>query len=389
MIAAPAARAVPASGRRLGSIQAKVRYFDLFMLSTTVVLIGFGAVAVWSASGGGGISIGNPGIRQAVFALVGLGLSFVLAGIDYRFFVSAAWFVYGVGLALLGLVLVPGIGSEAGGARRWFDLGPLDIQPSEFVKLTTMIALAAFISSRGEAMKEFGNFVLSLLIVGAPMLLIAAEPDLDTAVVFAAIWVAMMAMARTRFIYFAALAALTPAVLALAYRFVLQTYQKERIQVFLGLIDEPLNRSFQPDQAETSIGSGGLFGFGLAGGTQSQLDLLSVRTSDFVFAHASAMFGFVGMLALFACFIILLWRCLRVVELARDGFGQCFAIGVTAAICCQAFINIGMNLGLLPVAGIPLPFVSRGVSSLWTFLLAEGILQSILIRHRKLAFQPT
>lgn len=388
MIAAPASRALSSGDRRFGSLQARIRYFDPFMLATTIVLMGFGAVSIWSADGGGRVSLANDGVRQAAFGLVGLALSFVLASIDYRFFVSAAWVLYAFGLSLLGLVLVPGIGTEIQGGRRWFDLGILTIQPSEFVKLTTLIALAAFVSSRGEAMREFGNFVLSLLIVGLPMMLVAVEPDLDTALVFAVIWLAMMSVARTRFAYFAALAALAPAMIALAYRFVLQDYHRERIQVFLGLIEEPLDRSFQPEQAEISIGSGGLFGFGLAGGTQSELDLLSVRTSDFVFAHASAMFGFVGMLALFACFIILLWRCLRVVELARDGFGQCFAIGLTAAICFQAFINIGMNLGLLPVSGLPLPFVSSGLSSLWSLLLAEGILQSILIRHRKLAFQP-
>lgn len=388
MIAASPTRAASSGGRRFGSVQARLRHFDLFMLSTTIVLMGFGAVAIWSASGSASVAVSNPGVRQALFGVVGLALSFVAASIDYRFFASAAWIIYGIGLALLALVLVPGIGSEVQGGRRWLDLRLFDVQPSEIVKLTTMIALAAFISSRGSAMKEFGNFVLSLLIVAIPMVLIAAEPDFDSALMFGVIWASMMILARTRTLYLVALAALAPAVAGLTYVFLLHEFHRNRIKVFLGLIEDPLGLSYQAEQAEISIGSGGWFGFGLAGGSQSRLDLLGVRTTDFVFAHASAMFGFVGMLALFACFVILLWRCLRVVELARDDFGRCFAIGVTGALCFQAFINIGMNLGLLPVAGIPLPFVSVGVSTLWTFLLAEGILQSILIRHRKLAFQP-
>lgn len=388
MIAVATPRAARTGSRRLGSLQARLRHFDLFMLSTTIVLMGFGAVAIWSADGSGSVSLGNDGVKQAIFGVVGLLLSFVLAGIDYRFFASAASVIYGFGLSLLALVLIPGIGTEILGGRRWFDLGFITIQPSEFVKITTLIALAAFIASRGSAMREFGNFVLSLLIVGAPMVLIAAEPDVDAAIVFGVIWLSMMVVARTRLVYILALAALAPAALAVVYRFGLQNYHRVRIQSFLGIIEEPLDASFQANQAEISIGSGGWFGYGLAGGTQSRLNLLTIRESDFVFAHASAMFGFVGMLALFACFIILLWRCLRVVELARDSFGQLFAIGVAGVICFQTFINIGMNVGLLPVAGIPLPFVSQGVSSLWSFLLAIGILQSILIRHRKLGFQP-
>src|SRR3712207_4729806 len=149
-----------------------------------------------------------------------------------------------------------------------------------------------------------------------------------------------------------------------------------------------LFRSFNLIQARISIGSGGWLGYGIEGGTLSQLGLLKVRESDFIFAHASGMFGYVGMLALFASFAILLWRCLMVVEIARDGLGQCIAVAVSGILFFQAFVNIGMNVGLMPVTGITLPFVSSGRSSLWVFLIAEGILQSILMHHRKLAFQP-
>ena len=360
------------------------------MLITTVVLMGFSAVAIWSADGGGPLTPSNLGVRQALYGAVGLALMIVIANFDYRFFASFAWPIYGAGLALLALVLVPGIGTDLGtGSRRWFAFGSLTtIQPSEFVKLATIIALATFVASRGSAMQEFGNFAVSLLIVAAPMALVFRQPDLGTSLVYGVIWASMMIVARTRKLYLAGVAALAAPAILLAWEFALADYQRRRWLIFLDPESDPLGDGFNMLQAWISIGSADWFGYGLKGGTQSQLGLLKVRESDFIFAHASGMFGFVGMLALFASVAILLWRCLRVVEAARDGFGQCLAVAVTGVLFFQAFVNIGMNLGLMPVTGITLPFVSSGLSSLWTFLFAEGILQSILMRQRKLAFQP-
>lgn len=369
------------------------RDFDVIMLLTTVALIAFGCLAIVSASGVEGYGFDNPGVRQAVLASVGVVLCLIVSTIDYRFIASAAWVLYGIGLLALGLVLIPGIGSETLGARRWFDLaGIVTIQPSEFTKVTTAIALAAFISSRQESVRAFGDFVLSLVIVGIPMALIVAEPDLDSALTYLIIWCAMMLVSRPRWLHLGILAAASVALVFVAMNttFLLREYHRERISAFIdsikGVSDRNQDVNFQQLQATISIGSGGLLGNGMEGGFAS--DLLSVRTSDFVFAHASSMFGFVGMVALFLCYVILLLRFLRVVEISRDGFGRCFAIGITGMIFAQAVINIAMNLSLLPVAGIPLPFVSVGVSSLWAFLIAEGILQSILMHHRKLGFQP-
>jgi rod shape determining protein RodA len=365
------------------------RDFDFFMLVTTLVLMVFSAFAIWSADGGGSLSIANLGVRQAIFGIVGIVILFVLAGIDYRLFASLAWILYGGGLAILALVLVPGIGTEIAGAQRWFDLfGVTTVQPSEFAKLKTIIGLAAFIASRGPVMKEFSSFLLSIAIVGVPMLLIAAQPDLDSALMFGVIWLSMMLVTHTRRIYLIGVAIAVPIAAVFAYTVLLQPFHRERILAFLGFIEDPLGVGYQSMQAQLSIGSAGWTGFGLAGGTQSVFNLLAVRQSDFVFAHAAAMFGFIGMIALLLAIVILLWRCLTVVELARDSFGQLLAAGITGILFVQAVVNIGMNVGLLPVAGIPLPFISQGLSSLWAFLLAEGILQSILVHHRKLGFQP-
>lgn len=362
--------------------------FDIYILFTTVLLMCFGALTVYSADGGGTLNLSNLGVRQAVYGALGIVVMFIVASVDYRILGSLAWVMYGTAVASLVLVLVPGIGIDIAGSRRWFDLGFTTIQPSEFAKVATIFALAAFVSSRGDAMHEFGNVVVSALIVLVPMMLVFRQPDLGSSLVYAVIWLSVMTVAHLQKRYWIALLVALPAVIVGAWEFLLQDYQRRRWTVFLNPEADARGDGFNLIQARISIGSGGWTGFGIEGGTQSQLGLLKVRESDFIFAHASGMFGFIGMVALMLAFSILLWRCLHVSEVARDNLGQALAVGITGVIFFQAFVNIGMNIGLMPVTGITLPFVSSGISSLWAFLIAEGLLQSILIRQRKLAFQP-
>ena len=362
------------------------RDFDPYMLITTLVLMGFGVVAIWSASGQGTFSFGNIGVKQALYGAIGIVVMVLIANLDYRYFASFSWFFYLLGIFLLLAILR--LGTIINGSQRWFTFGSISIQPSEFAKLATLIALSAFIASRGTAMRDFSNFIVSGLIVAVPMVLVYREPDLGSTLVYGVIWLSTMAVARTRRLYWVLLGLLAVPGLLVAWKVLLHGYMRDRLFISYDPNSDPLGEGFNIIQARISIGAGGYVGHGLAGGTQSQLELLKVRTTDFIFAHAAGMFGYLGMMALFISFVILLWRCLRVAETARDTFGQCLAVGVTGVIFFQAFVNIGMNVGLMPVTGITLPFVSYGSSSLWTFLLAEGILQSILMRRRKLAFQP-
>jgi rod shape determining protein RodA len=362
--------------------------FDFYMLFTTVVLMVFGAVTIYSAVGGGPIEPSNLGVRQALYGSLGLVVMLVVASIDYRILGSFAWPIYAVGVAALALVLVPGVGTEIAGSRRWFDFGFTTIQPSEFAKIATILALAAFVSSRGDAMREPGNFLVSGLIVAVPMALVFRQPDLGSSLVFGVIWLSIMSLVALPRRYWVALTLAAPAAVLFAWEFLLAEYQKRRWSVFLDPEADARGDGFNLIQARISIGSGGWTGYGIAGGSQSQLGLLKVRESDFIFAHASGMFGFIGMIALFLAFGILIWRCLHVVEVAREGLGQYLAMGITGVLFFQAFVNIGMNIGLMPVTGITLPLVSSGISSIWAFLIAQGILQSVLIRQRKLAFQP-
>jgi rod shape determining protein RodA len=322
---------------------------------------------------------------QALYSLVGVILMLIAASIDYRYLQSAAWVLYGIGILMLVAVMSP-LGYTISGAQNWINLGFTTIQPSEFVKITTLIALASFIASRGEGMKEFGNFIVAGLIVALPAGMVLIGPDLGQSMVFVALWASTLIVMKTRRIYIFAMILAAPALALFAWYNVLKPYQKDRILVSFDPGIDPQGTGFQIIQARISIGAGGWTGAGLAGGTQSRAELLGVRESDFIFAHASSMFGFIGMIALFLASVILLWRCLSVAEIARDTFGQVLAIGVAGLIFFQAFLNIGMNVGLMPVAGITLPFISSGVSSLWTFMVLIGILQSVRMHHRRLDF---
>ncbi len=361
------------------------RDFDIMLFLTILVLMVFGTVAVWSAVGQPSMLTWNLGSQQLLFGVIGVALMFVVASIDYRYFESAAWVLYALGIGFLLTVLSP-LGVVISGAENWIDIGFAILQPSEFAKVTTIIALCAFISSRGQAMREFGNFVIAGMIVALPMLIVLIGPDLGQAMVYVAFWAASLLVARTSKRYILAVIAILPAVIAFAWFFVLEEYQRIRLECSFNPGIDPLGYCFQSIQGGISIGAGGLYGAGLEGGTQSQMDLLNVRESDFIFAHASGMFGFLGMIALFLALVMFLWRGLLVAEVSRDHFGQCLAICIIGTFFFQSFLNIGMNLGVMPVAGITLPFVSAGISSLWSSLIMVGILQSIRMHHRRLAF---
>jgi len=363
----------------------KVAAFDPFMLVLIGVLSLFGLVTIWSATGGGVITPGSSVLRQAVYATLGVGAMFGLSQVNYRFLKTLAPVIYlGSILSLLSLLAV---GTNISGSTRWIFIGPISMQPSEIAKLGVIIALAAFIDDRGDEMDSFVNFLISIAIVGVPILLVFTQPDLGTTGVFAAIWLAMMAMSATRMIYVLGVVLLSIPGALFGWQFLMHDYQKDRLLISFDPYRDYLGQGYNIIQAQITIGSAGWFGHGLTGGSQSEFELLRVKETDFIFAHAMSMFGFVGGLALFFTFMLLLWRMLRVVNVARDTLGQQLAVGITTMVFFHTFVNIGMNLGIMPVTGIPLPFISLGGTSLLVTLSATGILQSILMNHRKLGFQ--
>ncbi|MGC4105844.1 MAG: FtsW/RodA/SpoVE family cell cycle protein [Thermomicrobiales bacterium] len=359
--------------------------FDLILFLTMLVIMGFGVIAIWSAVGLPSLLTDNLGSRQAMFSAFGVVLMFTLTALDYQHLESIVWVLYAGGVLASAAVLSP-LGTMIGGAQKWIDLGFTTIQPSEFTKVTTILALAAFISSRGDEMRHLANFSIAGLIVALPASLVLLGPDLGQTMVYMVLWASSLFVMRTSRRYLFGILVLLPALIAFAWEFVLHDYQRSRFLLSYHPDLDPSGGGYQIIQARISIGAGGWFGAGLHGGTQSTRNLLGVRESDFIFAHASGMFGFIGMAALMVCIVIFIWRCLIVAEIAKDTFGQVIATCTAGIFFFQSFLNIGMNVGIMPVTGITLPFVSSGVSSLWTFLILVGILQSIRIHHRKLVF---
>jgi rod shape determining protein RodA len=312
--------------------------------------------------------------------IAGLALIYLLDCLTLRFTDTLQNPVYVLILAILLILFV--IGQVSGGAQRWLGAGA--IQPSELSKILIIIVLAKYLADHEEKLERFSTVVTSLGIVAVPMLLIYLQPDLGTALTLIAIWVAMIWMAGMRLRHLLILVGAGLAVLPLVW-LNLEDYMKQRLLLFVNPASDP-DSYFNVHQALVSIGSGGWTGKGLTHGTQSQLHFLRVRHTDFIFAVTAEEMGLLGAVAMIGLIFFLLWRIVRVAERARDTFGRLVASGVGGLILFQSAINIGMNLGLMPVTGIPLPFVSYGGSSFLTLMLGIGLVESVAMRHKKLEF---
>lgn len=360
------------------------REFDYILLLAAVALTVYGALLIYSGSlttyGSPGGALSHPVSRQIAFAVVGLAAMAVISRVDYRLFGPASLALYIISIALLLFVLL--VGASAYGSRRWIVIGGTQVQPSEIAKVTTVIMLAKFFADNEERMKSWRVFLTSMAIAAAPAALVLVEPDLGSALVFGVMWLGMAVVAGARPLHLGALFAAMLAMAPLGLIFALD-YQRERLDIWRDPSKDPLGTGFNILQAEISIGSGGLTGKGFTQGTQTQLDYLRTQTTDYIFSVGAEELGFIGAMVLFALFIVLLFRCLRVAGRADDQFGRLIPVGVMAFILFQVFVNIGVNIRLVPVTGVPLPLVSQGGSSLITILGALGILQSILGHRRK------
>jgi rod shape determining protein RodA len=258
------------------------------------------------------------------------------------------------------------------------------VQPSELSKILIIIVLAKYLADREDRLDQINTVLTSLGIIGVPMALIYLQPDLGTALMMIAIWMAMIGIGGTRLRHLLILLAAGLAALPLVWMN-LEDYMTQRLMLFVNPASDP-DSYFNVHQALVSIGSGGWIGKGLTKGTQSQLHFLRVRHTDFIFAVTAEELGFLGAVAMIGLLFLLLWRVLRVAERSRDTFGRLLAAGVGGLVFFQSVINIGMNLGLMPVTGIPLPFVSYGGSSFLTLMLGMGLVESVAMRHKKLEF---
>ena len=326
--------------------------------------------------------------RQGLSAAAGFALLIGISLVDYRIYRVYAYHLYGFALALLVLVLIIGQGGADAdyGSKRWINLGAFDLQTSEVAKLAVLMVLARVLGDKSEGPLSFRRLMASLALITAPAILVFVEPDLGTSLSFLMIWATMVLVAGIRLRHAAVLFVGGLAACPLVW-IGMKDYMRERLLTFVNTLVDPQHGAFDSAynilQAQISIGSGGLFGRGYLEGTQSQLGFLRITQSDFIFSAAAEELGFIGASVLFVLFVMLLFRLTRAADMARDDFGRLLTFGVAAMILFAAVANLGANLTLLPVTGIPLPFISYGRTSLLTNLAALGIVQSVLLYRLK------
>ncbi|PIQ90856.1 MAG: putative lipid II flippase FtsW [Candidatus Omnitrophica bacterium CG11_big_fil_rev_8_21_14_0_20_41_12] len=313
--------------------------------------------------------------RHLVFLAVGVLLAFLTMFFDYRLFRKHARFMLWIALVALVLVLIPGIGREVSGARRWFRFKFISFQPSEFANLALIIYMADFIARKGDKIKSlFKGFIPPICVLGATALLILIQPDLGTVVALGSVILIMLFVAGTRGSYILSLILCS---LPAAYFLVFSVpYRRARIMAFLNPWLDPKGTGFQIIQSQIAIGSGGIFGRGL-GHSQQKLFYLPAAHTDFIFSIIGEELGLIGTLGVIILFMIFIQQGLKIIKNAQDKFGYFLALGLVLMISLKAIINIGVSCGLFPTKGLPLPFISYGGSSLLFDMVSLGILINI------------
>ena len=369
-------------------VGAVVRRLDWLLLLAVATLVGYGLWAI------GGITRydvpGNPDyfvMRQAIAAALGVVGMVVMVMIPPSVYQRHWRFLYGGTIGVM--VFVFAFAEAVRGSKRWIDLGPFQFQPSEFGKLFFVLAIAGFLVERGRRVSEFGTVLTAIGLALVPMALVFVQPDLGTALVYGAALTAVLFLSGVRWLHLvilgvAAIVLVTSVLWALpaAGVEVLKPYQTARLTGFTNPDSDPGGLTYNVTQSRTAVGAGGLSGRGVEGASQTRLDYLPEHATDFVFASFAEQRGFVGTSILLLLYLLVVWRGLRVVTVAGDLYGAVVAGGIVFAFLFQVFVNVGMTMGIAPVTGIPLPFVTVGGSSMVANLLAVGVLQSIHARGR-------
>ncbi len=342
-------------------------------------LIALGLLFIYSGSYQMGKDAGSVYVmRQAAWGLAGILVAGLLVMLDYRKLAASAFLIYGVFIVLLILLLFTS--DPRRGARSWFSVGAFAVQPSEFVKIALILALAKYLSREDIPRRSASFLGGALLIAAVPIALILKEPDLGTALVFIPVIFAMLVTAGARGVYLSGMVMAGVFSLPAGWLF-LKPYQKLRIKVFLDPQLDPLRSGYNAIQSLIAVGGGGLRGQGWLHGTQTHLRFLPERHTDFIFCVLAEEAGFMGCVLLLALYAVIILSGLRIAEQARDEFGKLAAVGITVLLAAHVVVNIGMTIGLLPITGLPLPLVSYGGSSLLSICMCLGILQSISARR--------
>jgi rod shape determining protein RodA len=376
------------AGRAYADERRPIRHVDPVLLGVTAILVVLGFVLLYSATNQ---TLRQDGLdpylrvnRQVATAAIGLVLLLLMASFDYRFLKVYAGFVYaGVVLSLV-LVRVPFLGSSAAGAQRWFELPGLQVTPSEFAKIGLIVMLAASLSELKHTVPSVRDVIRLCVVSLVPLLLVFTQPDIGTSIVMVAVAAGMFLIAGVAGRHLAALVVICLVLIGAGFQLgVVRDYQLDRIRAFLDRENTPADVRYNLDQAEIAVGSGGLLGQGYLHGRQTTLDYVPEQHTDFIFTVVGEEFGFLGALVVLTLYALLLWRAIRIAFMSKDAFGTYLATGIAIMFAVQMFVNVGMVIGIMPITGIPLPFLSYGGSSMLASFIGVGILLNVHMRRFK------
>ncbi len=355
------------------------RHFDFWLLGAVVLAIVFGIAMIDSAVAGNTELASYPN-RQAIFAAFGLVVIFLVAAIDYNYWLVLYRPMYAVMMVFLIFLFMSA--RAVFGAARWFRLGAIFIQPTELAKLVVILILARYFEKTKDEPRDLRWIISSLLWTMGLMIWILLQPNLSNVIVIMVIWGTMLWMNGLQLKHLVSFAIGGLVLLIVGFPF-LQDYQQQRVLTFI--FPDPnatYGETYNIQQALIAIGNGGWFGQGYGHGSQVQLRFLKVRHTDFIFSAISEEFGFVGAFVVIATLAFILWRCVRAARTARDVSGSTIAFGVATLIFFQGAVNIAVNLKVIPVSGLPLPFISYGGSGLVSLMLGIGLVESVILRQK-------
>jgi rod shape determining protein RodA len=354
---------------------ARLSKLDWVLTTATLVLVGFGLGSLYTSAAGGDLSIFY---RQLIFFIVAFVAMIGVSFIDNRIFRENPIIL--LFLYLICVVLLAGVfffAPEIRGIRSWYKIGFISFNPIEPLKIVLILILAKYFSRRHVELYDLKHIFISGLYVALPAVLIFFQPEFGSVAILLAIWIGILLVSGIKVRHFILLSLAFLLIFGSSWLFLLKDYQKNRVLSFVAPHSDTLGEGWSQNQAKISIGSGGLLGRGLGNGTQTQYDFLPEAHTDFIFASIAEVVGFAGVLLLLSSFILLFWRMLKIALNANSNFSRLFATGLAISIFFQMSINIGMNLGILPVIGLPLPFVSYGGENLFFTFIGIGILQNM------------
>ncbi|MDO8668430.1 MAG: FtsW/RodA/SpoVE family cell cycle protein [bacterium] len=354
--------------------------FDWILFTSVILLVCFGLAEIYSvALGSSQLDLLNFK-KQILFIFIGVILLFLLAGFDYYSLRSYSKYFYVIGIILLIGVLF--FGQTIRGTKGWYNLMGFNLQPVEFIKFVLILFLAKYFSSASPRTEELKRLLISGSGALLFIVLVLVQPDFGSAFVLFLSWLSMVVLVGFNKKYFLAIGLILAVIFSGAWSFALQDYQKQRIVTFLNPSFNPLSQGYNVSQAIIAVGAGGIIGRGIGFGSQSQLKFLPEAQTDFIFAVVAEELGFSGVLLILLFFGIFFYRCLYHLKRVNNDFGIFFILGSMSLIFIEMFINIGMNLGILPVVGISLPFLSYGGSGMISSLMLVGVIESIIIRSK-------